>query len=178
MKTTPVAIACALAAILTMSACAGSPDTVLSLGPSASTSPTPTTTAVAPSPTTTPPVAISPTPDAGEGTPEGPIAPKPVGTPVEPEIFLATIDYAARDLQVVVFVPDIFESGGTCRTTVTVGGTTHSLENKGESDATGTACGQFRFALNNLASGKATIVAYYQSTTHVGESAATEVDIP
>lgn len=119
----------------------------------------------------------SPSPEA-TGDPEGPVVSKPAGDPVTPEIFLATVDNEADTLSVVVYVPGIFEDGGTCTVTVKVGAGNVSRTNTGAADATATACGQFVFNLASLPAGTATVTASYLSAKHEGTSAPTEVVVP
>jgi len=144
------------------------PSVTPSSSPSATTSPSPT---ASPSP--------SPSPSATQATPPtGPITGVPAGTPVKPEIFLATVDTAGGVLKVVTDVPDIFEDGGLCTVAVTAGSTKLQEHNTGAANATNTACGQFVFDLGALPSGKATIVASYQSAKHSGSSDPYPVTLP
>ena len=163
------AVILAVAATVLMSACSfGGPGVPSSSG-DLSPSPSPSLTAT-PSP--------SASPDPSPSGSIGPIESEPNGSPVTPEIFLATVDTDAGVLNVVVLVPGIYEDGGTCTVTVKDQSTTVNKSGLGASDVSSTACGQFTFALAALPSGTATITASYQSTTHSGTSAPTQVDIP
>jgi hypothetical protein len=88
------------------------------------------------------------------------------------------VDTGNGVLRVVANVPGIYEDGGICTVKVTDGSVVLQKQNAGESDATSTACGLFTFGLSDLPSGTATIVVSYQSASHTGSSAPTEVTIP
>jgi hypothetical protein len=139
------------------------------VGPS--TSPT-LSTSMSPSPSASP----SPSPDGPH--PTGAITGAPAGAPVTPEIFWYDVDPDGGVLTVIVFVPGIYEDGGSC--TVLVEGQLGTIlkEQKGAADVTSTACGQFTFSLSQLGSGKATVTAGYESSKHSGTSEAVEVTIP
>jgi hypothetical protein len=136
-------------------------------------SPTPLTSS-SPSPSAT----ISPSPSPSESEPSGPITGAPVGTPVTPEIFMATIDEEGGVLRVVVMVPGIYEDGGLCTVTAEGHASTSIKYQYGVADVSSTACGEFTFSLEQLGSGTATVTADYQSSKHSGTSEATEVTIP
>ena len=121
--------------------------------PSSARRPTATPSASAsPSPTASPSASPSPSPSASAThAPSGPITGAAAGTPVTPEIFLATVDTGSGQLRVVVDVPGIFEDGGLCTVKVTDGGAEIQKHNTGAADATSTACGLFTFALSDLA---------------------------
>jgi hypothetical protein len=108
----------------------------------------------------------------------GPIQGAPAGTPVKPEVFLATVDTANGVLRVVADVPGIYEDGGTCTVKVTAGATVVQKHSTGAADVSSTACGQFVFTLADLASGTASIVVSYQSTAYSGTSGITKVTLP
>ena len=163
------AVILAVASTVLMSACSfGGPGVPSSSG-DLSPSPSPSLTAT-PSP--------SASPDPSPSGSIGPIESEPNGSPVTPEIFLATVDTDAGVLNVVVLVPGIYEDGGTCTVTVKDQSTTVNKSGLGASDVSSTECGQLTFALAALPSGTATVTASYQSTTHSGTSAPTQVDIP
>lgn len=146
--------------------------------PITSASPTVSASASAsPSPSADPTAKPSPSHSAAP-TPSGPIVGAPAGAPVKPEVFLATVDTANGLLRVVVYVPGIFEDGGLCTVKVTDGSAALQKQATGASDVSSTACGQFTFALGDLPSGTASIVASYSSSKHAGSSAVTKVAIP
>lgn len=91
---------------------------------------------------------------------------------------MTNIDSEGGILSVVVFVPDIFEDGGTCTVTAQGRSSTILKEQMGSADVSSTACGQFTFSLSELGSGKATITAEYESVKHSGVSETVEVTIP
>ena len=172
-----IAIACALP-IAGCSLLEG-PAIIVSGSPTA-TSPSATESPSA-SPSPSDSVSASPSPsDVVNATPNptGAITGAPAGTPVKPEVFLATVDTGNGVLRVVATVPGIYEDGGVCTVKVTDGSVVLQKQNTGEADATSTACGLFSFWLSELPSGTATIVASYQSASHAGSSAPTKVTIP
>ncbi|MBN2177233.1 MAG: hypothetical protein JW722_06200 [Demequinaceae bacterium] len=165
------AVASVLAlAVLPLTAC---------LAAESSETPTPGQT---PSPSTSesaspsPSVSASPSPSGIE--PSGPITGPPSGTPVTPEIFLATIDEEEGMLRVVVLVPGIYEDGGDCSVTVVGASSTILKTGTGVADVSSTACGQFSFSLTQLGRGTASITAEYESVKYSGASEAMEVQIP
>lgn len=123
-------------------------------------------------------VTPSPSHTAAAPTATGPIEGAPAGTPVKPDVFLATVDTANALLRVVVYVPGIFEDGGLCTVKVTDGSAVLQKKATGSADVSSTACGQFTFALADLPSGTASIVASYASPKYAGSSVATNVTIP
>jgi hypothetical protein len=177
----PRAAALAIACALPVAGCSllNGPAIIVSASPSATaSSPSPS---VSPSPSPSPSATASPSPTstaAAAPSPAGPIQGAPAGTPVKPEVFLATVDAANGVLRVVADVPGIYEDGGTCTVKVTAGATVVQKHSTGASDVSSTACGQFVFSLSDLPSGTASIVASYQSTAHSGSSGATKVTIP
>jgi hypothetical protein len=168
-------IACALP--VTGCSLLNGPAIVVSGSPSA----TGPTASESPSASPSPSVSASPSPastTAATPTPTGPITGAPAGTPVKPEVFLATVDTGNGVLKVVANVPGIYEDGGDCTVKVTGGSVVLQKQNTGEADATSTACGLFTFWLSDLPSGTATIVASYQSASYAGSSDPTKVTIP
>lgn len=91
---------------------------------------------------------------------------------------MTTLDEGEGVLRVIVFVPGIYEDGGLCTVTVHGRSSTILKENTGVADVSSTACGQFTFSLSQLGSGKATVMAGYESDKHSGVSETTEVSIP
>jgi hypothetical protein len=173
-------IAIAVACALPVSGCsifsAATPTETASVTTSVTPSPSITPSA---SPSASPSPSPSPSPSVSvTAEPSGPIVGKPAGSPVKPEIFLATVDTTAGVLRVVVDVPNIYEDGGLCTTRVTAGTTRLQAHNTGAANATSTACGQFTFDLADLPSGSATIVASYQSSKYSGDSDPEKVTIP
>ncbi len=175
----PRAAALAVACALPVAGCS------LFNGPAIIVTPSPSTTASSPSPSPSPSPSLSPsaTPSpsvtaAALPSPTGPIQGAPAGTPVKPEVFLATVDTADNVLRVVADVPGIYEDGGTCTVKVTAGATVVQKHSTGAADASSTACGQFVFSLGDLPSGTASIVVSYESAAHSGSSGITKVTIP
>ncbi|MCJ7826647.1 MAG: hypothetical protein MUP36_00165 [Demequinaceae bacterium] len=157
-------------AILPLSAClptdpSGTPTPGENPSPSASESPSPSAKA-------------SPSPSPSGIEPSGPITGPPAGTPVTPEIFLATIDTDEGVLRVVVLVPGIYEDGGNCSVSVVGKSSTILKYGTGAADVSSTACGQFTFPLAQLGKGTAIITADYQSVKYVGTSETMEVQVP
>ncbi len=173
------AVALAIACALPVAGCSllNGPAIIVSASPSATaSSPSPS---VSPSPSPSPSATPSPTVAASPSpSPVGPIQGAPAGTPVKPEVFLATVDTANGVLRVVADVPGIYEDGGTCTVKVTAGATVVQKHSTGAADVSSTACGQFVFPLSDLPSGTASIVVSYQSTAHSGSSGATKVKLP
>ena len=178
-RVAPRAAALAIACALPVAGCSllDGPAIIVSASPSATaSSPSPS---VSPSPSPSSSVSPSPGPSASASPPPaGPIQGAPAGTPVKPEVFLATVDAANGVLRVVADVPGIYEDGGTCTVKVTAGATVVQKQSTGAADVSSTACGQFVFSLDDLPSGTASIVVSYQSGAHSGSSGATKVAIP
>jgi hypothetical protein len=175
----PRAAALAIACALPVAGCSllNGPAIIVSASPSATaSSPSPS---VSPSPS--PSLSATPSPivvTSASPSPSGPIQGAPAGTPVKPEVFLATVDAVNGALRVVADVPGIYEDGGTCTVKVTDGTTVVQKHSTGAADVSSTACGQFVFSLGDLPSGTASIVVSYQSTAHSGSSGVTKVTIP
>ncbi len=129
-------------------------------------------------PTPSPSASPNPSPSPSGPEPSGPITGAPAGTPVTPEIFMTTVDEAEGVLRVVVFVPGVYEDGGSC--TVTVHGQSSTIleYQVGVADVSSTACGQFTFSLSQLGSGEATVTAGYESAKYSGDSETETVVIP
>lgn len=174
----PRAAALAIACALPVAGCSllDGPAIIVSGSPSATAKPSPSAS-VSASPSPSPSVSASPNPSASPA-PSGPIQGPPAGTPVKPEVFLATVDAANGVLRVVADVPGIYEDGGTCTVTVTAGATVIQKQGIGAADVTSTACGQYVFSLNDLPAGTASIVVSYESPAHAGTSGVTKVTIP
>ena len=174
----PRAAALAIACALPVAGCSllNGPAIIVSASPSATaSSPSPSVSA---SPSPSPSATLSPTVAASASpSPSGPIQGAPAGTPVKPEVFLATVDAANGVLRVVADVPGIYEDGGTCTVKVTAGTTVVQKHSTGAADVSSTACGQFVFSLSDLPSGTASIVVSYQSPAHTGTSGVTKVTI-
>lgn len=180
-RVVPRVAALAIACALPVAGCSllSGPAISVSASPSvADASPSPSVSAsTSPSPSAT----ASPTPAStatASPPPAGPIQGAPAGTPVKPEVFLATVDAANGVLRVVADVPGIYEDGGTCTVMVTDGAKVVQKHSTGAADVSSTACGQFVFSLGDLPSGTASIVVSYQSTEHSGSSGVTKVTIP
>lgn len=121
-----------------------------------------------PIPTMAPDDSRSPNPGA---------APEP-GDTVTPEFFISEVNEGNGEYFAVIYVRGIFESGGTCTVRVEAGGQTYTQENTAETDASGTACGSFAFALSELGSGEASVTATYESANYRGESDEMTVRLP
>lgn len=176
---TAVRMAAAAIAVAALSACGGPTVTIepvitlpapQSPSPTASESPRPYQT-YTPSPTPTPTPSATPEPTSGA------IVSAPKGAPVSPEVFQANYYPEDDELAVVVFVRDVFETGGSCVVTVTAGARTLSQERRGEADVSGTACGQFTFDVSDVTTSSVDVVAYYTSNGHEGLSKTVKVDI-
>jgi len=133
---------------------------------------------VSPSPSPSSSASADASPSPSESDPSGPITGAPAGTPVTPEIFMTTIDENEGILRVVVFVPGIYEDGGSCTVTVHGQSSTILRQQTGVADVSSTACGQFTFSLSQLGSGEATVTAGYESDKYSGDSETETVTIP
>lgn len=169
-------IALVSVAVLALSGCGGWGERPLTqptvtIESTTTASPTPQTTVAqspSPVPTMAPDDSRSPDPDA---------APEP-GDTVTPEFFISEVDEGNGEYFAVIYVRGIFESGGTCTVSVEAGGQTYTQENTAETDASGTACGSFAFALSELGSGEASVTATYESANYQGKSDEMTVRLP
>ena len=171
----------AAVAATSIAACTGpriTPEPIITLPasqspePTASESPSPYQT-YTPSPTPSATTPATPTPEPTGGA----IVSNPQGEPVTPEIFQANYYPDDEEVAVVVFVRDVYETGGSCVVTATAGARTFSQENVGEADVSGTACGLFTFDVSDVTSSSIDVVAYYTSNGHEGLSNTVKVDI-
>ncbi len=167
-----VALTCVGALVLVACSGVGEPLNVFS-AVTAKSSATPTSVFVADSLAS--PEPTEPPDDNRSPDPEGGVRP---GDPVTPEFFISEIDEGANEYLAVIYVRGIFEDGGECSVTVVGSEGSHTKVNLGEADATGTACGSFRFPLNGLGVGYASVTSQYESADHRGESAEIEVLLP
>lgn len=109
----------------------------------------------------------------------------PTAEPTEPaknkvtvEISDFYVDEGAGVFDVIASVTDVFEEGGTCALTVTVGGSTATATAKAGQNVTDTQCGLLEVKLSDLESGTASFRVSYTSPTSQGRSALGEIEIP
>lgn len=91
-----------------------------------------------------------------------------------------TITYAGQygdQVEIGAFMSNVFEDGGTCKATLTNGGTTITKETKGFKDVSSTTCTPFIIPGNELSAGSWKIKVQYSSNTVTGESGEKTIEV-
>jgi hypothetical protein len=91
------------------------------------------------------------------------------------------IVYSSADengIDVVAQALNVSEDGGTCTLTVSQAGVKKVVSVKAESNVTDTQCFPIHLPRNGFSTGAATFTVSYESTTSLGTSSVTAIDIP